>query len=311
MKYALIATLLLVSLNAGAQKVRFSDTSNEWYGFMAHENGTAWGFEPYNWDYQGDTIIDATVYHKLVTGLGFTPNFAIREDTVNGHIFFRLIWPGFPVDTLEHLFFDYNLKVNDTFRVHYGSYYSVHHVSAIGSVLLGGTPHRTWSMVPDSSFSRLAGTMAYTFVEGLGSLDQPIMSASNTSYDHEARLLCFHTRGSRPLMSPRMVLFDNDSSCSYWPVGIDNIGPPSGPITLSPNPCTGTITLRYPATVFKTPITVRITDMRGSVVHSSSFIPQGNSIEICLGEEIPPQMYSILIYTSEGAPLYRGKFLKR
>jgi hypothetical protein len=168
MKAALLfAFFVFAAIIVKAQKVRFSDTSNHWRGFIWHE-GTGYpvdyGFAPYISAYTGDTIISGMTYQRLVSGIGFTPALAIREDTVNERIFFRFIWPEMPgIDTLEHLFFDYNFKLNDTFRVSYSKGTTVHHVSAVGTVMLGGIPHRTWSMKADSGSWRFS----YTFIEGL------------------------------------------------------------------------------------------------------------------------------------------------
>jgi hypothetical protein len=164
-------------------------------------------------------------------------------------------------------------------------------------------------MMPDSAMYN-SGTMRYTFIEGLGSLDWPIMSAANTSYDHEARLLCFSTHGTQPLMSPRMVLFDNDSSCSYWPVDIETVSSGSS-ISVSPNPVSSTLTLRYPNTIPKERLNVVISNTAGQLVHAESFIPQGSKTDMVLGDQLAPGVYSIAVYGGGNAVLYKGTFLKQ
>jgi len=113
---------LLACSSVHAQKIRFTDISNRWTLVEA-----GWGdlgrVRSYvrHVVFQSDTSIAGYDYRRLEYLDGFKVLLALREDTVSGKVYFRFITPSFwsaaGTDTLEHLLFDYNLKVNDSFIV--------------------------------------------------------------------------------------------------------------------------------------------------------------------------------------------------
>src|SRR5690606_5152815 len=142
--------LLLISFLAAcsitqAQKIRFTDTSNEWnlgIGYLGSPPGT---FQ-YSYRYIRDTVINGFTYSDF--GFGY-----VREDSsikkvyvknlnrVHGLFILQLL------DTNEIVLYDYNLQVGDsqlyTFELDSFKHFK-NIVTGIDSTRVNNTWHRLW-----------------------------------------------------------------------------------------------------------------------------------------------------------------------
>jgi hypothetical protein len=95
----------------------------------------------------------------------------------------------------------------------------------------------------------------------------------------------------------------------YTPTQVIQAPIGSTPITLSPNPTTGTITLHHPAG--KGRLQVAITNTLGQVIHSETMNPHSRSTDITLSGHTAPGIYSIIVRSDTDAIIYKGTFLKQ
>ena len=299
------------------QKIRFTDTSNKWTDVLYG------GLDPYSsrketTAYSSDTIIAHQHYHRLI-GLSSSPmNLAVREDTAAGIIYCRFLMAqyfDFRTDTFEHIFFDYRLKVGDTFRVSYGTRTVLERVQALDSVMLDGMFYKRWSMKPQGGF-----TASYIFIEGLGPLTMPTFSISNQVFEHEWQLRCFYNKGRQPVLSPHQYLgansyfqpesgvmlvdtFDNATSCMFRPATVST---PYAQTThiLAPNPATGPLLLTLSANIHAA--TFQILDVTGRVVYQQAITEQKTLMAQYL---TTPGVYFYTLQDAATGGRYTGRFV--
>jgi hypothetical protein len=284
---------------ADAHKIWFTDTTSVWRILNTHSdpaptylNGIAW--------YTTDTIINSVSYHRLINL--FEP-LAIREDSANGRLYCRFLTPrfnGYNTDGAEHLFFDYNLQVNDTFRVDYGNYHNEHVVRSVGSVLFGSTPHKTWNMVGTRNSNH------FTFVEGMGTLETPVHSISDWFFEDVYQLLCFKTNNWTPTCSPALGMFDNNSSCSYSPTRIDGLTT-GAKLSIFPNPATKESILKIGSSAGR--YSLAITDVSGRslvriAIDGNGSIPIGQYLST-------PGLYYYVLQEESSVSRYNGCIIFR
>jgi hypothetical protein len=75
-------------------------------------------------------------------------------------------------------------------------------------------------------------------------------------------------------------------------------------ISVFPNPTTGIIRLAWPDAPVGTPVSVRITNTAGQLVHSESLTLQGGTQQILLGPEAAPGTYYLSVFDGRGALVY-------
>ncbi|MEO6832379.1 MAG: T9SS type A sorting domain-containing protein [Chitinophagaceae bacterium] len=319
-KTYLLLLLLVFGLMAHAQKIRFTDTSNQW---------TVYRFS-YD-DQKGVIGTGGALTDTLIAGLRYRNfgNVGIAEDTISGKLSFRFLTKNYSfgavTDTLEHLFFDYNFKVNDTLHVDFGDYHFCHFVKRIDTVLLGNNSVRVWSMRPKMGNVGPTGSSQddYQFVEGVGTLDGSLFSIfpSNSAFEMCSQLRCFRNRGIYPSCVPALQLpcsisstmiakgvlaaseFDNLKSCEVQTVGVATINKQI-PIIIKPNPGGAEMIMLLRQGLTKG--SLKIYDIRGSLVKEigvlTSSIPIGQYLNI-------PGIY---FYSLQGAAnRYSGKFIYR
>lgn len=304
MKQSLVFVLLaFCGLHCAGQRIRFTDTSNKWSILYSHVDFPG-SFTEDRADYASDTLINAVQYHQLSGPLPL----AVREDTVARKIYFRFLraMESFgltitPTDTLEHLLFDYDPIVGDTFKVDYGRYHSVHYVATVDSVRLGGNYYKTWYM------SNVAGPYwPYTFVEGIGTTNAPHFSVNNATFESGWTLRCFTNNGQHPRCSPAIGYFDNDTSCYRWPVGISSNASPRqlSPLVI-PNPGGKQSIIQVPNQAAHWILSV--TDATGRKVFCADF--EGKS-EIPIGQFITvPAIYYYTLQDAATGHRYTGRFI--
>ncbi len=256
MKQLLLLFTVLASLSANAQKIRFTDTTNQWTLLSLTADLTSGTIDV---RFGKDTMLAGYSYRTL-------NSIAIREDTADHRLYFRGIY--FPADTAEHVLFDYNLQVNDTFTLAVGNRYSKHIVHSIDSVQIGNNHYKTWDMRatrsnPPSGY----GAKDYIFIEGLGTNYGPAFSTYPFIFEGCEQLRCFSNQGVVSKCIPHVSLpcsswyirgpqpvswFDNEASCSFTLAVANVAGKTSVPV-LYPNPGGPQTVLKVPAHITKRP----------------------------------------------------------
>jgi hypothetical protein len=96
-----------------------------------------------------------------------------------------------------------------------------------------------------------------------------------------------------------------------YDVGVDDSHPkPASCVAVFPNPVKDLLLIRYVSLIPRERLTVTITNMAGQLVHSESFVPQGSTSSIELGNRITPGLYVIDV-RGRDAVLYNGTFIKK
>jgi len=300
---ALLLFAISFYTDAFAQKIRFTDTSNQWK--MLHINdGNGYTTDPNQAMYEKDTVIHGTSYHNLKET--FTQRkILIREDTLTGKLFFRYL-----SDTLERLFFDYHFKIGDTLRMSYPLCIPYVLVLAIDSIQLGSVFYKRWNM------------QAYDFIEGIGSTNGPLFNAYSHILEDIDQLRCFTTNGTQPTCYPtlrlpgsshmipslpKMILpidsFDNYSSCIYKTLGVsEEFSIPK--IVVSPNPGRKEISLIIPPEIHTA--SIRITDCTGRIIRQLNT----TSTQTNIGQYLrTPGVYYYQVQDPISFRRYTGRFV--
>ena len=210
-KTLLVITFLLLSIASTAQKIHFTDTTNQWTYYLHNCSGET-GITPteYNDSYSGDTLIGGISYRRLLqsylTGLLY-----VREDTIAQKVYVRGVG-----DTADDLLYDYTLNVGDSFYAYPGTpAHATFYVASEDSVQINTLWYKTWYLI-SAAGSTLPAGISYTIIEGIGCDQQPLFPVKDPPNPERCTTVtCFHNKGTQPLVSPEVDgYFDNASSCS-------------------------------------------------------------------------------------------------
>ncbi len=275
--YTLLA-LLLCSYTSQAQKIRFTDTTNEWtYVFKNPFNGPL-PATVHIFRYTGDSIVNSISYQKLTENKTTIPTLLVREDTLAGKVYYRSLR-----DTAERILYDYNMAIGDTLGF---SESCPIILDTVYTIYIGGYAHKL----------QLYG--GQDVIEGIGILRE-IFNVVCTHPDMWGAVKCFKNKGNivtvdnpwgHNFLSPATCLLSVDDAVM-------------SPATLSPNPVDGTSTLR-----FKTPVTgmLMITNAIGQVVAQVQLQQQ---YEVRIGHRISaPGVYFYRFSGADGVAT--GSFVK-
>ena len=312
MKWILLLVLVvgICTESLFAQKIRFTDTSNKW-AMVNIDWGTLISTYPAQAHYTSDTILSGINYHHLISCDLYCSEYAIREDTIGGKLFFRYIKPNPVGDTIEYLFFDYSLKVGDTLRGIQGP----QTVYAIDTVYIGAIAYKRWNLTNGSNNS------FYDFIEGLGTTLGPCYSMHGPIFENANQLRCFTNKGSQLPVYPPLPLiagnaipvwsgmilpvnsFDNSSSCKYKTLGV-LIQSGNSKITVIPNPGSSEISLNLPSEIHSA--NIRITDCTGRLVRQLITTSSKTNIGQYLSSS---GLYYFLVQDLLTGQRYSGKFI--
>ncbi len=245
MKYIISLLLLVIALASSAQKIRFSDTRNEWKTLAFVFDGPPFKQE---FAYGADTIAYGHAYKLLHNNIsyfyctamwssgtcpggggggggGSSELYFIREDTLNNKVYYRDI-TTVSTDTLEHLLYNYNLTVGDSINFTFMGSTLTDTVASIDSTLINGVYHKIFNMI-----NKQYGFMrSYTVVEGIGCTNNPLFPALfGVCFEYGESLYCFSQAGIRPVIHApinscatftticchiTLTSFDNTTNCA-------------------------------------------------------------------------------------------------
>jgi hypothetical protein len=276
--YTLLA-LLLCSYTSQAQKIRFTDTTNEWTYVAKNRfyNTPAW-VETYK--YHGDSTVDNVKYQVLsvLRDAYYRPLMLVREDTILEKVYYRM-----KGDTAERILYDYNITIGDTLR-YWGNCPVV--LVRLDTVHSAGYSYK------------LQDYQGSEVLEGIGSLYETF-EVFCIHPDMWLALSCFKNKGNViTVASPHGGNILSPATCL---LSVGNAAP--HPATLSPNPVDETTTLR-----FKTPVTgtLLICNAMGQVVAQVELQQQ---YEVRIGHRLSaPGVYFYRFSGAEGVAT--GSFVK-
>lgn len=299
-----ILWLLIVCAYVNAQSFYFTDNSNRWLFHYLYSPGGATTYHNY-WSYQysdSAVSIDGFDYKVLQkTNISGEANVALlREDTINGKIFMRTLWPtlgsgtGSVVvsTTEEFLFMDYNLQVGDSFMLPFVSTVpppffddsaSIHVVYLVDSILIDDFYHKRWYFNSVSGYYYSTNNM---FIQGVGGSHDFFLSPSySVGPTTRANLVCFISNEQNPIASLQ--------SCNNFPTTITASSPVlSNALTVFPNPATTSIDVSVGERKNHNPLRLSIVDVLGSEVVRQFM--QGSSIKIDIGK-LPTGLYLVIV----------------
>ena len=230
----LIATGFSIQLNSFAQTyVPFPDSNAIWRQYHHHYDTGINGLVCHEFQnyIKGDTIINGisyiNVWYKGYFGLpvvncdmyhGHQPAFSYRE--ANKQIYFY-----FYFDSIEHVIYDFNLSIGDTFPypVNFSPFTLLYNkiITSIDSIQLGSTYRKRYFL------SEMGGALNYVaIIEGIGStygLLPDLMPNWQEKYDE---LVCFHHDG--------IDFMASGFPCNYLDAA--EMVPPEKKVNIYPNP---------------------------------------------------------------------------
>lgn len=216
MKYCLaFIFFFLFTINLSAQKISFTDTTNEWYHLSGKKNGSN-GHNTFHsttkYYYEGDTILAGNKYQKMwLYNFSSVPprnNIFIRSDSVN-----KIVYSYNYHENTEDTLYNYNLSVSDTVRsrsevfcyVSGDTSYIKHVVTYIDSILLNNVYHkRFYFALVDNSQNYYCGAYNYTVVEGIGANTGILTPLYPRNLDYSSNtvkngIICFKNNGNVPI----------------------------------------------------------------------------------------------------------------
>ena len=255
--------------------------------------------EHYTTTISGDTIINASTYHKLniphiqvdTNGACFMIFFtgyqgAIRQDTLIKKVYYVS-----PYDTTEQLLYDFTLQIGDTVKGYFGPNYLVFPatVYSIDSILIGNNYRKMWN---------ISGGIINTIIEGIGSsfglLESPYPNAS-FQCPLEFTLTCFSQNGAS--------LYPNGATNCQIITNATDISNFVASSVISPNPFISLATLKVPLEYENAAF--KIYNVAGLLVRSQTVTYPNTLIKretLCSG------IYFYKIINRNGE-LLRGKFI--
>jgi len=249
-------TILFISsaISANAQKIRFTNSTNQWTTLSI--NGDGCSFQN-SFSYYTDTVVYGITYKSMnsiwsvysgyhsscycgLADVGTQLNYLIREDTIAGMVYYFN-----PTDSAEHILYNYNLNVGDS--ISYSIYPEIYTdtVASIDSVLYNGVYYKIFNFQNKA----LGSDRSYTVLEGVGCTNDPVFpSYFGGCFEYGESLICFYENGVRPaILAPinscsgygsacyDQTGFNNVTGCDVF-LATTNIKKTTPNITISPNP---------------------------------------------------------------------------
>jgi len=253
MRSWVIAFLFFISFSAGAQKIRISNHENAWLTYGVNFDGCIFY---HGITFGADTILSGHSYEVVkdhwyvdsmppacgvIGGFSIDTTYFIREDTVSNIVYFRRI----VADTAEHILYNYNLNLGDTFISHYsavnysdtGNY--TDSVASLDSLIIDGVYHKLYNFIN----IRPGYERRYNVLEGIGCLNNPFFTIYMPGcFEYLEDIQCFSQNGHYPIINiPDSIMgFACASQHSFLAntcaLGVEKVFENAQKITISPNP---------------------------------------------------------------------------
>jgi hypothetical protein len=188
--------------------------------------------------FEGYVTLNSITYTKIGGNL-------YREDTLANKVYFKNTGSN---DTIEHLLYDFNLGIGDTFlsistSMHSSKDTFIYTVNSIDSTLIKGIWYKVWHLqYRYANVSYLY--FDYTIIEGIGctsGLTHPLMPGIFEAY---YSLICFYNKDSittAPKLSGGYYL--SPQSCK---LSVPNTSSQNQSITIYPNPANESSIIKLP-----------------------------------------------------------------
>ena len=288
--YLLLLSLLLMHCHVYAQKIRFTDTSNKWHYVNKYLFNNFWS--PVKGSITGTTIQNGITYSIYE---GSNDSALVRFDSTTNRVYTKIYRNSYyTLDTNEFVLYDFNANVGDSLKTPYHNYI----VRTKDSININGTKHYTFQI--DN------GLRLLTIIEGIGSINDPLMPYLGFFFEWQQRLVCFQNNGTYPTLSvPYTYMgFDNNISCKDTNgVDVKNIPINRKGITISPNPANQYSKITFPYTIQSGQLT--ITDVLGKTINTQVI---SNKTEIVIGEMSASCVYFYMLTDSSGNK-FAGRFV--
>ncbi|MES2703533.1 MAG: T9SS type A sorting domain-containing protein [Bacteroidota bacterium] len=299
LRYLLTMLSVVACLSSYGQKIRFTDSTNEWKIFLIH----GWPITHLTsyCNYIKDTVRNGKNY-KIIRGSVCTPSglCLVREDTSSKKVY-SVIIPDFSMsdfDTSEQILYDYNWQLGDTVVRTVRNYFK-HVISEIDSTDINGVWHKVWhfhEVYSDESSSD------FDVIEGIGCTRDPLFPLIPGSFESHIRLSCFTNRYGTPPVAPIIGHFNNISSCT---LEAEDLPSANSETSVVPNPITEFSKIILPGKTQTGSIVVY--NALGQAVVTLSV---DNTTEILIGDKITVQGLYWYRVTTEGCTSYTGKFVR-
>lgn len=268
-------TILLsaaITVQSYGQKISFTD-NNVWIFNVTIYHQTNPITHYYNYDTAMITV-DSVNYHWLTSyrGPNWYDSILVRKDSSGSKIYARVYSAACQtkalqyMDTNEHLLYDFNMQLGDTFK--YKNF--VHYVSKVDSIKLNGAWHRVLLFTGTDNFLD-----EYHIIEGLGCTKGFVFPFAPLKYginDGYMNLTCFKTNGNIPTVSTtNSFSYTFDSTCF---LSIKETNKKENNIKIYPQPAHDKITIALPGTLQHAQLT--IINATGQTIYSDNNISGKN-----------------------------------
>jgi hypothetical protein len=325
MKQLLLLIFFVFGVEATAQKIRFTDTSNRWkiesiVGMIGEscQELAIMKMGP-------DTTIHGLAYKmpqvlyysrrcELANGGSWNTGGQAgakitggyyREDTILNRLYCRSTWPG---DTAEYIIFDAGWRIGDT--LNWGAGVSLVNKSIVvgyDSAFLNNSWHKVFRMAYAVSAGSGSG---FDIVEGIGCTKGPGYPVhAVVPFENSDWLRCFEHSGQRPAFSLASGLysgFNNTSSCNVAPLSVK----PSitdAAVTVVPNPGGSLAILQMGKTIRSGKFWMA--NAEGKLITSFELLDKS---EVPIGQFVfSPGIYFYSLYDNIGGQRFTGSFIFR
>lgn len=261
MKNSLLLSIICVlSLQVQAQKISFTDTSNQWRVvdfYFGHAKIIGYSISAPN------ITVDSFTFSKLTSNN--RDSILIRTDSTGQKIYARVYNGSIQaagsslINSNEHLLYDFSMQIGDTIQSNGFTNVLTH----IDSVLISGQIHKVYFYSGGSPQSFENG---YTVIEGIGCTRGLLYPLAPVDFEGELRLSCFKTKGTTPTMSKKVHSFDNDQSCH---LSINEMYNTTTQVKIFPQPAHNQVTITLPQS---TTGSISIINTTGQVVYTDDFV---------------------------------------
>lgn len=266
----LLLLLLYFSLCAGAQKIYFSSVGNRWIRESTFTGG------PIIIHKSADSVYKDTVINNNRYGICMGENsgrFLLRDDTTSDKVYERYI-----TDTVDHLKFDYSLKLGDTTLYEGDSCI----VTKKDSISINNIWYKSWTF---SSIKYTPTTI--DIIEGVG-------VTGLGGFENFSSLVCFSQNG--------IILYGSSGNCN---LSVNDYVYQNNKPILSPNPISPNTKIIFPNIILQGKL--KIINSIGQTVFTT---PIHNQKEEQIGTFITnPGMYYYILSDEQNGMNYAGQFI--